>query len=160
MRFYVLYSVDVYARYKVRLADYLPDELNNWRCLDKEPHSESGLTVFRHRKFATEERDGSMKLLTEEKFADLVRKLELKETCRSLGSLTHHGWMPAVSFTGIESSGYREWNDILMNAYVTPFPEEDGCWFDNGHKDEAKPDDWDEWVEDYLLDFPSDLKNA
>lgn len=160
MRFYVLFSVDIYARRRVRLSDYLPDELNNWRCLDKEPHSECGLTVFRHRKFATENRDGSMRLLEKAEFIALVQRCDLRETCRTMGSLTHHGWMPAVSFTGIESTGQREWNDVLMNAYVTPFPEENDCWFNSGHGDIVKPSDWDEWVEDYLLDFPNCVDNV
>ena len=120
MRFSVIYSVDV--PHGVRIRHYAPPQVRKlWTKTEDDKQYESGdlggrwEKKGRHRKWTA--------LLTQPQFDDFVCRLNLyAEDVETLGSLGApgfgYGWSPAISFTTDDS-------DAILNAYVTPIPDQD-----------------------------------
>ena len=120
MRFSAIYSVDV--PHDVRIRPYAPPQVRKlWKQTEDDKQYESGdlggrwKKKGRHRKWTA--------LLTQQQFDDFVCRLNLyAEDVETLGSLGApgfgYGWSPAISFTTDDS-------DAILNAYVTPIPDQD-----------------------------------
>jgi hypothetical protein len=116
VRFSVVYSVDVPQG--VRIKNYTPPQVSRLWSMTEAGESEysylSGRwTRGKHRKWVA--------LLTRKQFDAFVDRLglyaEKTETMGSLGAPGFgFGWSPAISFNA-------DFEDAILNAYVTPIPE-------------------------------------
>ena len=117
MKFYVIYTIDTPRNERI-VPFYPPDwRANGW---DQTEGNEQGdyhhlggiWQLHHHRKFCA--------MLSREQFEEFLDDSGLyPEDVETMGSLTVHGWLPAISFD--YETCYPE--DGLRNAYVTPLPE-------------------------------------
>lgn len=116
MKFFVIYSFDCIKSDSVKR--YQPPKVRTWEYSEGDEqfeydYLEGDWVGGKHRKYC--------RTLSESEFFDFVNHCELEpEGCKTMGSLTGDGWMPAIS---MRSEQYT----AIVSAYITPIPEGDEC---------------------------------
>lgn len=117
MKFYVIYTVD--STHKAGIRQFQPPNMRQWTITENDDQADyEGLGFIRHRKYVGE--------IDRKTFDRLVFDQNLQmENVKTMGSITEHGWLPAISFTCYDAADY------MLNAYVTPLPRgkyDDRTW--------------------------------
>lgn len=113
MRFFVIYSLDVPDGESIR--PYQPPNVRRWDRTEGDESYEYGYLEGcwergKHRKYVA--------LLERTAFDAFVDHVGLRaEDCETGGSLMGFGHLPAISFDARDA-------DVILNAYVTPVPQD------------------------------------